>query len=185
MPLKLETSAKLGYNYEKDEFVDVPAQIVVLEHCLLAVARWESKWKVSFFKDQETWTPSMIRSYIQCMDLDDSADPNFVICLNNEQEHEIMDYIKDEKTATTVTHFKKAPASGETLTSELLYYYMAQVPLPFDVCERWHLSRLLKTLEIASVKNDPEATKKMPANMWREKQRALNAARRKQFKSKG
>jgi hypothetical protein len=62
---------------------------------------------------------------------------------------------------------------------------MAQAQLPFEVCERWHFSRLMKILEIASIKSDPENNKKMPSHEWAAKQSALNKARRLAAKSKG
>lgn len=184
MPLPLHTPAKLGWDYGKEEFVDIPEQDVVLEHCLLAISRWESKWKKSFFESLDKMKPREIIDYIRCMAMND-VDENFAVCLTNEQIKEIMDYISDVKSATTVTRQKSEPRSNEILTSELLYYYMAQVPLPFDICERWHLSRLMKTLEIAAVKNDPDANKKMSSHEWAMKQSALNKARRLAAKSKG
>ena len=113
------------------------------------------------------------------------ATPGFTICLTNEQIKEIVEYIMDEKTATTIEHNKVAPRSNEILTSELIYYYMAQVPLPFDICEVWHFSRLLKVLEIASIKNDPDSNKKLSSHEWAMKQTAFNKARRLAAKSKG
>ena len=184
MPLKLLVKGKLGFDYQKEEFVEVPDQTVVLEHCLLAVARWESKWKKSFFKSFEKAAPAEVRSYISCMPMNE-VDENFVVGLSNSQMQEITNYIAEEQTATTVTYHNRPASNNEILTSELLYYYMAQVPLPFDICERWHLSRLLKTLEIAAVKNDPDSRKKMPSHKWADQQRALNELRLKQFKTKG
>lgn len=183
MPLPIQIEAKRGWDYQKEQFIYVDSQEVILEHCLLAVARWESKWKKSFFKDANKRPIHEMISYIQCMVMND-ADENFIVALTPEQQKEIINYISEEQTATTITHNNNKPArSNEILTSELIYYYMSQVPLPFDICERWHLSRLLKTLEIASIKSQPE--KKMNPKAWGSKQSALNAMRRAKLHSKG
>lgn len=184
MPITLQIKGKLAWDYGKDEFIDVADQTVVLEHCLLAVARWESKWRKLFFSDMDKRTPAEIRSYISCMALND-VDPNFSICLTNEQIEQVTKYISEEQTATIIKHASKPPSSNEALSSELLYYYMSQVPLPFDICERWHLSRLFKTLEIAAIKSDPDQNKKMPAKQWASQQNALNKLRQAQMKSRG
>lgn len=184
MPLKLTVNGKTGFDYAKDEFVDVPTQTVVLEHCLLAIARWESKWKKSFFENLEHMTPRETMYYIRCMAMNE-VDEDFVICLTNDQIQEIVKYISEIQSATTITRQKTEARSNETLTSELLYYYMAQIPLPFDTCERWHLSRLMKTMEIAAIKNDPKSNEKMSSHDWALKQSALNKARRLAAKSKG
>lgn len=174
MPLKLQISKHEGYNYNTEEFFSVDPQEVVLEHCLLAVARWEAKWKKPFFGEQEKTTTELL-SYFSCMIMND-ADENFVIALSQEQIDQIGNYIKEEQTATTITHKNQPPKSNEGLSSELLYYYLTQVPAPWDICERWHMSRLLKLLEIASIKSQPD--KKMSTKDWGSKQSMLNKARR-------
>ena len=103
----------------------------------------------------------------------------------NRAKLQIKSYISEIQSATTITRQKTEARSNETLTSELLYYYMAQIPLPFDTCERWHLSRLMKTMEIAAIKNDPKSNEKMSSHDWALKQSALNKARRLAAKSKG
>ena len=72
--------------------------------------------------------------------------------------------------------------SREIMTSELLYYYMIAANIPFE-CERWHLNRLLTLIRICSIKSQPE--KKRPINEVMKSNAALNAARKKQFNTKG
>ena len=174
MPLKLHIDAQQGYDYRKEEFFYIEEQDVILEHCLLSVSRWEAKWKKPFLDGTKKGGAELL-SYFSCMIMND-ADENFVIALKEDQINQIAKYIEEEQTATTITHDKTPPRSNEGLTSELIYYYLAQVPAPWDICERWHFSRLLKLLEIASIKSQPE--KKMSHSAWGAKQSALNAARR-------
>lgn len=187
MPLPLRVKGKEVFNYVTEEFFQVPTQDIELEHCLLAISRWESKWKKSFvetFGGKNKTPIQEVYSYIQFMSLDENVDKNFVYCLEPKQTEQIIKYMTEEQTATTITHGGPTPPkSNEILTSELIYYYMSQVPLPFKVCERWHFSRLLKILEIASIKSQPD--KKMNPKSWGSKQAALNAARRAKMGSLG
>ena len=183
MPLRLKIEAQDGYNYETEEFFHVGEQEVVLEHCLLAISKWEAKWKKPFIGEKEH-TSSEILSYISFMPINDGVDENFVIALSQKQIDEIINYMKDPQTATTIKHNKTPPKSNEGLTSELLYYYMAQVPAPFDICEKWNINRLIKLLEVASIKSNPD-NNKMKASEWGSKQAALNMARRAAHKTRG
>ena len=172
MPLLLHVKENHGWDYARQEFIDVAEQDVELEHCLLAIARWESKWKTPFFVDHlsaEQWT-----DYIGFMALD-VPDFRFAYSLSNEQIKEVIDYIQTPQTATWFSEENKS-GKKEQLTTELVYYYMAQVPLPFELCERWHFSRLMSILRIAGIKSQPE--KKMSFNQIAAQNRALNAARK-------
>lgn len=174
MPLKLRISKHEGYDYNKEEFFTIEEQEVVLEHCLLAISKWEAKWKKPFLDGSNKSGPELM-SYISCMLMND-ADENFVIGLSTDQINQVINYIREEQTATTINHKNQPPRSNEGLTSELIYYYLTQVPAPFDICERWNLSRLVKLLEIASIKSQPD--KKMSSSAWASKQSMLNKARR-------
>lgn len=188
MPLPLRVDGRTAFDRNKEEFVYIPDQTLILEHCLLSIARWESKWKKSFitsFNGKNKQIPLVeIFSYFQCMVMNDDFDENFIYCLTREQQEEIFKYMSSEQTATIITHEENTkPRSNEILTSELIYYYMSQVPLPFELCERWHFSRLMKTLEIAGIKSQPE--KKMSSRAWGSKQAALNKIRRAKMGSLG
>lgn len=180
MPLPLRVKGKELFDATTEEFIYTEDQVVELEHCLLSISRWESKWKKPFIETfagkKKKMTIKEVQSYIQCMCMSD-ADLNFVYCLTTEQTTQIFEYISDVKSATTIhQEGPQNPRGNEILTSELIYYYMAQVPLPFEICERWHLSRLMKTLEIAGIKSQPE--KKMSSRAWGSKQAELNKIRR-------
>ena len=171
MPLPIHVDERHGWDYTKDEFVDVEEQDVVLEHCLLAISKWEAKHKKPFFVEHHSYQEWV--DYIQCMALD--TDKPFAHSLPSSKVREITEYIQNSQTATWFSDKENAAKKGEQLTSELLYYYMAQVPLPFDICERWHLSRLLTILRIAAIKSQPD--KKMSHSQIAAQNRALNAAR--------
>ena len=176
MPLEIHVDARRGWDTEKEEFVTIEEQDLVLEHCLLAIARWEAKTCKKFFTESHTYREWL--DYISCMNMTNS-NTLFAYALSPAKVTEILDYIQKSQTATTFSEEKNTP-NGERLTSELLYYYMAQVPLPFDICERWHFSRLISILKIASIKSQPD--KKMSHSQIAAQNRALNAARKAKLK---
>ena len=173
MPYRLHVKARRGWDYGREEFIDIPEADIELEHCLLAISKWESRWNKPFFV--ETHTTEEWLDYIWCMAIDSDIDERFPSALPSEDICQIIDYMQKSQTATWFNEKNNSPRTGEQMTSELMYYYMAQVPLPFEICERWHMSRLLSILRIASIKSQPD--KKMSRMDIAAQNRALNAAR--------
>ena len=101
--------------------------------------------------------------------------------ITNKQLQEINDYISAPMTATTITDTEQRP-SREVMTSELIYYYMITANIPFE-CEKWHLNRLLTLIKVCGVKNGDQK-KRLPAEVMRSNA-ALNAARKKQYNTRG
>lgn len=177
MPLPLHVNSKRGWDYNKEEFIEIEEHDVVLEHCLLAIARWESKWKKSFFESQLSRTEWY--DYIRCMALDVEEPEHFASSLSDVQILKIFNYIKESQTAAWFNDTSNPPRDSTVTTTDLVYYYMAQVPLPFEICERWHLSRLLAILKIASIKSQPD--KKMSEQQILAQNRDLNRQRHEQL----
>ena len=85
----------------------------------------------------------------------------------------------------TATYFRDDKIMGqsrETVTSELIYYWMIALNIPFE-CQKWHLNRLFALIKVCSIKNKPP--KKMSKAEIARQQAELNAARRKKYNSKG
>lgn len=173
MPYPLHVKERHGWDYKREEFVDIPEMNIELEHCLLAISKWEARWNKPFFV--ETHGLDEWLDYIGCMALDPNVDPRFAASLSTTDIQKITEYIQKSQTATWFSNENTPPKTSEQMTSELMYYYMAQVPLPFEICERWHLSRLISILKIASIKSQPD--KKMSHAQIAAQNRALNAAR--------
>lgn len=170
------------YDDESQTFVTVPEQHLTLEHSLVAVSKWEAKWHKPFLTEKEH-SIEEVRDYVRCMTVGKPADDSFYRFLPEKVYATILDYIDDPATATTIRR-PNAPrsGSGSVITSELIYYWMIAANIPIE-CENWHLNRLITLLEIHNVYNSPP--KKMGKHELRQRNAALNAARRARLHSTG
>lgn len=170
-----------GWDEEKQEFVDPEVQVLKLEHSLVSISLWESKWNKSFLACKElTYDETLY--YIQCMTLDEDVDPNIYKKLTKQNIDEIRNYIYAPMTATTITDNRMQKGRTEIVTSELIYYWMIENEIPFE-CQNWHLNRLLTLIRVCRVKNsDP---KKMSKRDLMSQHAALNAANRAKYRSRG
>lgn len=168
------------FNDVTQEFISENERVIQLEHSLLSISEWESRWNKPFLSNMEK-TSNEIIDYVRCMTLTEGVPETAYLYINNEQYKLINDYIAAPMTATTISE-PPGKASREIMTSELLYYYMIAANIPFE-CERWHLNRLLTLIRICSIKSQPE--KKRPINEVMKSNAALNAARKKQLNTKG
>ncbi len=173
------------WDEELQEFKYYKAQSVNIEHSLVSLAKWESKWNKPFLtKDPTTYEESI--DYFKCMTITPNVDPNIWYRLTDEQIRQINDYIDAPMTATWFnerddkTYGKKR--SSEQITSEIIYYWMIALQIPFE-CQKWHLNRLLTLVKVCNIKNTPP--KKMSKADIMSKNRSLNAARRAKMGSKG
>ena len=172
-----------GWDEINSMFISTPAVTLTLEHSLISVSIWESKWKKAFLSKQQK-TEQETRDYIRCMTISpNNVDPSVYLTMPSNIVAEIYDYVNDNLTATHVnTNAKSKKQSTEQPTSELIYYWMMQCGIPFE-CEKWHLSRLLMLIEVCSAKSEPP--KKMSQSSILKQNAALNAARRKKYHTKG
>lgn len=170
-----------GWDEEKQEFVEPKVQILEMEHSLVSLSKWESKWRKPFLS-REPKTDEETIDYIHFMTLTEDVDPEIYGYLTYENIKQINDYIDSPMTATTFSDNKNTSRSRETVTSELIYYWMVTLNIPFE-CQYWHLNRLLTLVRVCNVKNTPP--KKMSKRELMSRNSALNAQRRAQLNSKG
>ena len=170
-----------GWDETKQEFIEPKSQILQLEHSLISLSKWESKWQKPFYSKKEM-TDEEALDYIKCMTLNKTVDPDVYNHLTRENIDDVMKYIGNPMTATTFRKDDKNNNSREVITSELIYYWMIASNIPFE-CQKWHLNRLITLIRVCSIKNTPP--KKMSKREIMSRNAALNAARRKQLNSKG
>lgn len=102
--------------------------------------------------------------------------------LSMENIEQIKKYINSPMTATTFKENQNGPRSREVITSEIIYYWMVALQIPFE-CQKWHLNRLLTLIRVCNIKNQPG--KKMSPKQAMSQNAALNKARRAQHHSNG
>ena len=170
------------WDENKQEFVDAETIALQLEHSLLSVSKWESKWCKSFIGSSKKLSDEEILDYIKCMTLNKNVQSKVYDHLTPRNVKEIEKYISAPMTATYFSESKSNKTSRETVTSELIYYWMIALNIPFE-CQKWHLNRLLTLIRVCNIKNQPP--KKMSKKDIMSRNTALNAARRKQFNTKG
>lgn len=168
------------YDEEANEFKFTKKQKLQLEHSLVSISKWESKWKKPFLTNDKKSVSESI-DYIRCMTITQNIDPLIYNNLTTDNLDEVSRYIADSMTATTFKIDKKQK-SKEIITSEIIYYWMVAYNIPFE-CQKWHLNRLLTLIQICNIKNQPR--KKMSRKELLNRNAAMNAARRKSLNTKG
>lgn len=170
------------FNEQTNEFITVKDTNLKLEHSLVSISKWESKWHKPFLTDEEK-TIEELNDYIRCMSLSGDVDTNVIKLISPIDMRRINEYIGTKMTATWFSKSdKQTKKSSEQVTSELIYYWMIAYNIPSEY-EKWHLSRLLTLIEICERKNAP--AKKMSQSEIIARNKALNAQRRAQMGSKG
>lgn len=170
-----------GWDAEKEEFIAPQTKVLQLEHSLVSLSKWESKWHKPFLaKNNKTLEETI--DYIKCMTITQNVNPNVYEHLTKQNMDMIGKYIDDSMTATFFTEEKIRRTNSEIITSELIYYWMIALNIPFE-CQKWHLNRLLTLIKVCNIKNQPP--RKMSTRDRLSRNAALNEARRKKFNSKG
>lgn len=170
--LDLYVPGKEFWNSELQEFIYTKDIILHLKHSLVSLTRWEQYYKRRFLDDGPK-NEEEYRFYIQCMTLNKDVDPLVYTVLQEDDIKKVTDYLHDSMTATTLPKQNNNRSNSEKLSSELIYYYMSALNIPFE-CEKWFLNNLIILISIASIKNNPQEKKSKPS--W-SSIRALNAAR--------
>lgn len=155
-----------------------------LEHSLLSISKWESKWCKPFLgvNKEDRRTNKEMLDYIECMTLNSNVPKDVYSALTQENLRAISQYINHPMTASTVTEMSNSnPFRREIVTSELIYYWMIVYQIPFE-CEKWHINRLIMLIKICNAKNNPKKMNKREVMM---QNHALNKARRKALHTKG
>jgi hypothetical protein len=168
------------YDESREEFDICEEQILQLEHSLVSLSKWESRWHKPFISKKEKTNEETI-DYVRCMTITKNVNQKVYRCLSNDNIKAIRDYIEEEMTATTFSNEKKT-INRDVITAEIIYYWMVSLRIPFE-CEKWHLNRLLTLINVCNIKNTPP--KKMGRKEVMSRNAALNATRRQALQSGG
>lgn len=168
-----------GWDEEKQEFVEPKTQILCLEHSLVSLRKWESRWCKPFLSNKSLTVEETI-DYIKCMTLTQNVPSEVYNRITDKNIEEVSAYIDAPMTATWFTEEKGGKPNTEVVTAELIYYWMIALNIPFE-CQKWHLNSLLTLVKVCNIKNTPP--KKMGKNALLNRHASVNAARRQKAKA--
>jgi hypothetical protein len=179
--LKITIPAGELYDEVNNEFINCKEQTLQLEHSLVSLSKWESKWHKPFLS-KETKTNEESADYVRCMTLTQNVDQNIYKFVTDNIIEQVTKYIEEPMTATT---FKKNNKSinHDVITAEVIYYWMVIFNIPFE-CQKWHLNRLITLIDVCNEKSKQPKNKKM-TNQDLMNRAALNEMRRQQLHSNG
>jgi len=170
-----------SYDETKQEFVIENGVELQLEHSLVSLSKWESKYEKPFLSSEEKTEAEMFW-YIRAMTLNSKIPPGVFDKLTPDHIKAIDEYINAKMTATTFGDEKDQPRGREIITSELVYYWLIALQIPFE-CQHWHFNRLLTLIKVCNVKNSPE--KKLSPAELAARNRNLNAQRKAKLGTSG
>lgn len=179
--LSITIAAVEQFDEIKQEFVNSKEQKIQLEHSLVSLSKWESKWQKPFLSKTEKTIEETV-DYIRCMTITQNVDPNVYNFITPANIQEVTAYIEAPMTATTINNHQAISPNREIITAEIFYYQMVALNIPFE-CQKWHLNRLLTLINVINIKNGPQ--KKMGRQATLRHNASLNAARRKRLNTRG
>lgn len=184
--LNIIVPGKRFWDGNKNEFIFTKETKLSLEHSLVSISKWESKWHKPFLNDDKK-TREEVTDYIKCMTITQNVDDLVYTVLTEDNYKAITSYIDNKMTATWFNDPKngtnKSPIKKEVITSEVIYYWMISLNIPFE-CQKWHLNRLLTLIKVCNAKAKAANTKQSKKDILTNNAQ-LNAARRKQLGTSG
>lgn len=168
------------YDEEKNEFFLTDVYSLQLEHSLVSLSKWESRWQKPFLsKEKKSYEETI--DYIRCMTITQNINSEAYKYISNKIIDEVNEYIENPMTATTFGKANGSP-NREIITAEIIYYWMVTYNIPFE-CQKWHLNRLLTLINVCNIKNQP--SKQMSKKQILQRNAALNAARKSKLNTGG
>jgi len=178
--LQLRIGGTEAIDDSTQKFVEIGGTMIELEHSLVSLSKWESKFEKPFLGKGEK-TPEEVLAYVECMVVSPNPPAGFIHALQDRHVEQINAYIEAKMTATW---FREGPATRDkqVITAEVLYYWMTAFNIPFE-CQHWHLNRLLTLIRVCNEKQ--QKPKKMSKAEAAQQRAELNARRRAEMGSKG
>lgn len=180
--LQLKIPDQEYFDEKSCQFVTIKGSNLQLEHSLVSISKWEAKYKKPFL-DCPNLSGEELIDYVRFMTITQNVKPEVYMGLSRKNLDDIRDYISDKMTATW---FKERKGNGgkRVITSELIYYWMSENNIPFEVCQKWHLNRLLTLIRVCQEEKNSGKDPRSKKEQIRDR-KALNAARRKKYGTKG
>lgn len=179
--LEVIVPAREYWDETLEQFTSQDERVLQLEHSLISISKWESKWRKPFLNDDDK-SEEESRDYVRCMTMTKGVPPEVYYAILPEDILRISEYIKTPQTATTINEVPGPPSAKPVITSEVVYYWMIAYKIP-QAYEKWHFSRLLTLIRVCEAKSKPP-TKMNKADL-RAKMRQLNEERRAKYNTRG
>lgn len=179
MPITIKIPGVESFDEDTETFVYSEETVLVLEHSLVSLSKWESIFHKAFL-GKEKKTAEETLAYIHAMCLDESIPGEVLFRLTEANIAEINAYIENPMTATTFSQIQ-GPPSREYITNELIRYWMVAFQIPLEY-ETRHLNQLFTLIKVVNEKNKPDKDKK---KMSAAERHALNKQRQQQHGTTG
>lgn len=181
--LTIDVGGEEAFDDASQEFLTMNATTLQLEHSLVSLSKWEAKYEKPFLSNERKTTEE-VHFYIQAMCLTPDVPPELFEQLKDKHYAAVNKYIEAKMTATWFNEEPNGPRSHEIITSEIVYYWMIALNIPFE-CQYWHFNRLLTLVKVCNEKNKPQKNKKTPMRNLAAQRRALNEQRKAKYNTTG
>ncbi len=175
------------YDNTSNEFIYVKEHQLRLEHSLVSIYKWESRWKKPFFNEKEEKTDEETRDYIRCMTITQNVPDLVYYAIPDDVLFKIRQYIDDPMTATIFSKREERKQTKEIATAEVIYYMMISLQIPQD-WEKRHFNQLLTLIRVFEAKTKEHASgkksKKMNRSQLADRDR-LNEERLRKYNTRG
>ena len=178
--LQITVPSQEYWDSVNQRFVYTKEQTLQLEHSLVSLSKWESKWGKSFLHAQDK-TDEETLDYIRCMTITQNVKPEVYSRLSANNIKEITEYINAPMTATTFGKGNNGKRNNKIITAEVIYSWMVALNVPPQY-EKWHLNKLITLIRVIEEQNNP---KKMSKKDIYSRNAQMNARNRAKYKSKG
>lgn len=178
--LSITVPASDLFDEATNEFIGISEDVYLeLENSLVAISRWEKKFKKPYFpkknpnpyskQKQEERTEEELRYFIKCMITNikfEQIDDKILYSLTENNFNEIVEYLKDTQSATVLPEDNsKSKGKNRTVTSEVLYAWMTELQIPWEA-QYWNINRLMNLIQIVNEDNAPPDKKKKRASAY-------------------
>lgn len=179
--LRIIIQGEEHFNEETSTFETFDDVVLDLEHSLLSLSKWESKYQKPFLSTGDK-SREEIFGYLKAMVVTPNVDPDVLNRCSPQNIDTIQEYIDSSQSATTFGMMPERRGPGEVITSELIYYWMVAFNIPFE-CETWHLNRLFSLIRICNIKNSKP--KRMSRSELAQRNAEINARRKAELGTSG
>lgn len=184
--LEITVPEREWFNEQTNGFETSPITTLVLEHSLVSLSKWESKWEKPFLNNTNSLSREELVDYIQCMTiLPKNVNPLIYKAIYEDDQilDKITSYINKKMTATWFSDEKsKKVGYQRPVTGEVIYYWMCKLQIPVEF-QKWHLNRLMTLIEVFNAEESPR--KKRSKGEMLSSRKALNEKRKKALGTRG